>query len=145
MCPSAPRVCSEPGGQKPVLSMSLDRIVDVISIYAIMDIYTFRELRIDVLKWTTDIHNWMTDIHIWFEVQISIIGFNMDMHIGLWIFPCLKRYNHFFIFIITHVQLGISVLQIRYIHNSIMDIHNYSACSLCLYCTNKLLAYRYAY
>ena len=28
MCPSAPRVCSEPGGQKPVLSLSLDRIVE---------------------------------------------------------------------------------------------------------------------
>ena len=27
MCPSAPRVCNEPGGQKPVLSLSLDRIV----------------------------------------------------------------------------------------------------------------------
>ena len=26
MCPSAPRVSSEPGGQKPVLSLSLDRI-----------------------------------------------------------------------------------------------------------------------
>ena len=26
MCPSAHRVCSEPGGQKPVLSLSLDRI-----------------------------------------------------------------------------------------------------------------------
>ena len=26
MCPSAPRVCSEPGGQKPVLSLSFDRI-----------------------------------------------------------------------------------------------------------------------
>ena len=26
MCPSAPRVCSEPGGQKSVLSLSLDRI-----------------------------------------------------------------------------------------------------------------------
>ena len=26
MCPSAPRVCSEPGGQKLVLSLSLDRI-----------------------------------------------------------------------------------------------------------------------
>ena len=26
MCPSAPRVCSEPGGQKPVLSLSLDFI-----------------------------------------------------------------------------------------------------------------------
>ena len=25
-CPSAPRVCSEPGGQKPVLSLSLDLI-----------------------------------------------------------------------------------------------------------------------
>ena len=24
MCPSAPRICSEPGGQKPVLSLSLD-------------------------------------------------------------------------------------------------------------------------
>ena len=29
MCSSAPRVCSEPGGQKPVLSMSLDRIITV--------------------------------------------------------------------------------------------------------------------
>ena len=27
MCPSAPRVCSEPGGQKPVLSLSLDLIL----------------------------------------------------------------------------------------------------------------------
>ena len=27
MCPSASRVCSEPGGQKPVLSLSLDLIV----------------------------------------------------------------------------------------------------------------------
>ena len=27
MCPSAPRVCSEPGGQKPVPSLSLDRIL----------------------------------------------------------------------------------------------------------------------
>ena len=26
MCPSAPRVCSEPGGQKPVLSLTLDLI-----------------------------------------------------------------------------------------------------------------------
>ena len=26
MCPSAPRLCSEPGGQKPILSLSLDRI-----------------------------------------------------------------------------------------------------------------------
>ena len=26
MCPSAPWVCSEPGGQKPVLSLLLDRI-----------------------------------------------------------------------------------------------------------------------
>ena len=26
MCPSAPRVCNEPGGQKPVLSLSLDLI-----------------------------------------------------------------------------------------------------------------------
>ena len=26
MCPSASRVCSEPGGQKPVLSLSLDLI-----------------------------------------------------------------------------------------------------------------------
>ena len=26
MCPSAPRVCSEPGGQKPALSLPLDRI-----------------------------------------------------------------------------------------------------------------------
>ena len=26
MCPSAPRVCSEPGGQKPELSLSLDLI-----------------------------------------------------------------------------------------------------------------------
>ena len=26
MWPSAPRVCSEPGGQKPVLSLSLDLI-----------------------------------------------------------------------------------------------------------------------
>ena len=31
MCPSASRVCSEPGGQKPVLSLSLDRIWNVIS------------------------------------------------------------------------------------------------------------------
>ena len=29
MCPSAPRVCSEPGGQKPVLSLSLDLIMHV--------------------------------------------------------------------------------------------------------------------
>ena len=27
MCPSAPRVCSEPGGQKPVLLLSLERII----------------------------------------------------------------------------------------------------------------------
>ena len=26
MCPSAPRVCSEPGGQRPELSLSLDLI-----------------------------------------------------------------------------------------------------------------------
>ena len=32
MCPSAPRVCSEPGGQKPVLSLSLDRIITDMSI-----------------------------------------------------------------------------------------------------------------
>ena len=30
MCPSAPRVCSEPGGQKPVLSLSLDRIIHLV-------------------------------------------------------------------------------------------------------------------
>ena len=42
------------------------------------------------------------------------------------------------IFIITHIQVGISILQIRYIHNSIMDIHNYRVCSLWLYCTYRL-------
>ena len=31
MCPSAPRVCNEPGGQKPVLSLSLDRIKNAAS------------------------------------------------------------------------------------------------------------------
>ena len=30
MCPSAPRVCSEPGGQKPILSLSLDRIIHLV-------------------------------------------------------------------------------------------------------------------
>ena len=30
MCPSAPRVCSEPGGQKQVLSLSLDRITSYV-------------------------------------------------------------------------------------------------------------------
>ena len=29
MCPSAPKVCSKPDGQKPVLSLSLDRIETV--------------------------------------------------------------------------------------------------------------------
>ena len=29
VCLSAPRVCSKPGGQKPVLSLSLDRIVEI--------------------------------------------------------------------------------------------------------------------
>ena len=28
MCPSAPRVCSEPSGQKPVLSLSMELIPD---------------------------------------------------------------------------------------------------------------------
>ena len=32
MCPSAPRVCSEPGGQKPVLSLSLGLIDDCVYI-----------------------------------------------------------------------------------------------------------------
>ena len=31
MCPSAPRVCSEPGGQKPILSLSLDLIFCVLT------------------------------------------------------------------------------------------------------------------
>ena len=31
MCPSAPRVCSEPGGQKPVLSLSLDLICHIVT------------------------------------------------------------------------------------------------------------------
>ena len=30
MCPSAPRVCSKPGGQRPVLSLSLDLIIPCI-------------------------------------------------------------------------------------------------------------------
>ena len=33
MCPSAPRVCSEPGGQKPVLSLSLDLIHTFVKFY----------------------------------------------------------------------------------------------------------------
>ena len=32
MCPSAPRVCSEPGGQKPVLSLSLDLIQTAVTV-----------------------------------------------------------------------------------------------------------------
>ena len=35
MCPSAPRVCSDPGGQKPVLSMSLDRIINELALVQI--------------------------------------------------------------------------------------------------------------
>ena len=33
MCPSAPRVCSEPGDQRPVLSLSLDRVMTASSRY----------------------------------------------------------------------------------------------------------------
>ena len=36
MCPSAPRVCSEPGGQRPVLSLSLDLINNIPSLVQIM-------------------------------------------------------------------------------------------------------------
>ena len=36
MCPSAPRVCSEPGGQKPVLSLSLERISNIPVLFYIM-------------------------------------------------------------------------------------------------------------
>ena len=45
MCPSAPRVCSEPGGQKPVLSLSLDRITYMtdIVIYPWPDIRTYQD------------------------------------------------------------------------------------------------------
>ena len=54
----------------------------------------------------------------------------MDMHIGLWI--SMIKQIQLFIPIITHVQLRISILQKRYIHNSIMVIHNYRVCSLAL-------------
>ena len=36
MCPSAPRVCSEPGGQMPVLSLSLDLITYPCSRYLLL-------------------------------------------------------------------------------------------------------------
>ena len=36
MCPSAPRVCSEPGGQKPVLSFSLDLIENKSALVQVM-------------------------------------------------------------------------------------------------------------
>ena len=38
MCPSAPRVCSEPGGQKPVLSLLLD-LVRWLSMWSDIDLH----------------------------------------------------------------------------------------------------------
>ena len=42
MCPSAPRVCNEPGGQKPVLSLSLDRIVQSVVILFWREIFNVK-------------------------------------------------------------------------------------------------------
>ena len=41
MCPSAPRVCSEPGGQKPELSLSLDLIWDICMLPVWITLRTF--------------------------------------------------------------------------------------------------------
>ena len=60
MCPSAPRVCSKPGGQKPVLSLSLDRIVgdDPPNIQEVTTGLALQTMDLDVhrRKWSLSIH-----------------------------------------------------------------------------------------
>ena len=58
MCPSAPRVCSEPGGQQPVLSLSLDRIHlryhhkgNFIPLFIIIMLACVYNVHDDVIKW----------------------------------------------------------------------------------------------
>ena len=60
MCPSAPRVCSKPGGQKPGLSLSLDRIVgdDPPNIQEVTTGLALQTMDLDVhrRKWSLSIH-----------------------------------------------------------------------------------------
>ena len=50
MCPSAPRVCSEPGGQRPVLSLSLNLIVPLGTNFSEISIriqsFSFKNMRL---------------------------------------------------------------------------------------------------
>ena len=55
MCPSAPRVCSEPGGQKPVISSSLDRI-DIVSL--LDAVHVVFPVHADLAKFGQDICLW---------------------------------------------------------------------------------------
>ena len=82
MCPSAPTVCSELGGQKPVLSLSLDRII-------LNTIFLW--LRIDYLIVFRSVFNCVDDIFVftyWGRVthiyigKLSIIGSDNDLSPG---------------------------------------------------------------
>ena len=90
-----------------------------------------------VLIWIMAIHNWITDNHNWINNWIKDIhNWVIDMHIELWI--SMIKEIQLSIFIITHMQLRISTLQVRYIQSYVVDIHNYRVYSLWLYCTYRL-------
>ena len=55
MCPSAPMVCSEPGGQKPVLSLSLDLIDNK---PALVQIMTWHRIGQAIIWITADPIHW---------------------------------------------------------------------------------------
>ena len=82
MCPSAPRVCSEPGGQKPVLSLSLDLIGKVEHRYTPYFAFPLNTPYLTLTHWGRVTHICINELTkhgqcqaiIWTSVGIFLIG-----------------------------------------------------------------------
>ena len=87
MCPSAPRVCSESGGQKPVLSLSLNRIT-IIDLYRMWFTHPCPNFKGGLTKPPLKVvHGWAIYITLFYVDVMSYPCLNPYRYISLWIFP----------------------------------------------------------
>ena len=89
MCPSAHKVCSEPGGQKPVLSLSLDRIRDCVTecakghwVFELVDQYLMPVKPWITNKWSYSVHrltsHYCNHYHARFPVVMGLPQLHID-------------------------------------------------------------------
>ena len=117
MCPSAPRVCSEPGGQRPVLSLSLDLISHINYIYIYIYITPYKYDRCYSLNQTRghqeETHNPSYKLQRLFRDLYLIYMTTASIFDVLWTLEESQLYAHMFVYIYICINTNTNVLLLK--------------------------------